>query len=148
MTLDARNDAALDSLGPMLSELGVRSKVARRLDVGGRPIGIVCVDQTEESSCWSATDVEYLDVFATRVLAPIQNGQMHARPAAREIGALTAAEGLVARLASEGLSYKAIAQRLRKSPNTVDNQLRSIRAKLRVRNQVELALACDGMMPS
>ena len=92
--------------------------------------------------------MKYLDTFTTRVLAPLQDNQMHARTVAAKIDALTPAERLVARLASEGMSYKIIAQRLGKSPNTVDNQLRSIRAKLRVNNQVELALACDRMIPA
>jgi DNA-binding CsgD family transcriptional regulator len=35
---------------------------------------------------------------------------------------------------------------LAKSTNTIDNQLRSARAKLRVRNQVELVQACSGLL--
>jgi DNA-binding CsgD family transcriptional regulator len=69
----------------------------------------------------------------TRTYTPSQ-------PAAR--AQLSNAEIRVVRLAACGLSYKEVARRLGKSPNTVDNQLRSARAKLNVRNQVELAQAC------
>jgi DNA-binding CsgD family transcriptional regulator len=45
-------------------------------------------------------------------------------------------------LAAQGLSYKEIAAKLNKSPNTVDNQLGRLRQKLGVRNQVALIRAC------
>ena len=43
---------------------------------------------------------------------------------------LTPAERMVARLVAEGLSYKEVARKLKRSFSTVDHQLRSIRAKL------------------
>ena len=49
---------------------------------------------------------------------------------------LTAAERAVVRLAALGMSYKEIAAELHKSPNTVDNQLRKIRKRLGVHNQI------------
>ena len=44
------------------------------------------------------------------------------------------------------MSYKEIARELHKSPNTVDNQLRKIREKLGVRNQIELIRACANFL--
>lgn len=51
---------------------------------------------------------------------------------------LTAAEVEAVRLAAHGLTYAEIAQQLQKSVRTIDNQLRSARAKLGARNQIEL----------
>jgi DNA-binding CsgD family transcriptional regulator len=59
---------------------------------------------------------------------------------------LTAAERAVVRLATLGMSYKEIAAELHKSPNTVDNQLRKIRERLGVRNQIELVRACADLL--
>jgi DNA-binding CsgD family transcriptional regulator len=59
---------------------------------------------------------------------------------------LTAAERAVVRLAALGMSYKEIAAELHKSPNTVDNQLRKIRERLGVRNQIELVRACADLL--
>ena len=59
---------------------------------------------------------------------------------------LTAAERAVVRLAVLGMSYKEIARELHKSPNTVDNQLRKIREKLGVRNQIELIRPCANFL--
>jgi DNA-binding CsgD family transcriptional regulator len=63
-----------------------------------------------------------------------------------KLSALTSAEIAVIRLAIRGFTYKEIASALAKSTNTIDNQLRSARAKLRVRNQVELVQACSGLL--
>jgi DNA-binding CsgD family transcriptional regulator len=44
------------------------------------------------------------------------------------------------------MSYKEIATELHKSPNTVDNQLRKIRERLGVHNQIELIRACASLL--
>jgi DNA-binding CsgD family transcriptional regulator len=123
----------------MLRRLGVRTKVARRLELGNASFGIICVDQTEERRCWGQDDQAYLDQFVVGFLSPpmaaIRSGCDKARCR------LTAAEYAVVQLAAQGLSYKEIAAKLGKSPNTVDNQLSQLRRKLGARNQVELVQA-------
>ena len=63
-------------------------------------------------------------------------------PGARAIvgwGSLTESERLTARLVAEGLTNRAIAERLYISPNTVGTHLRHVFSKLRVRSRVDLA---------
>jgi DNA-binding CsgD family transcriptional regulator len=55
--------------------------------------------------------------------------------------ALTASELRVARLASDGLSNREIAQQLFVSPRTIQAQLRSAYVKLRIASREELAQA-------
>jgi DNA-binding NarL/FixJ family response regulator len=59
---------------------------------------------------------------------------------------LTAAECAVVRLVAQGLSYKEIAAELHKPPITVDNQLRKIRERFGVHNQIELVRACSNLL--
>jgi DNA-binding CsgD family transcriptional regulator len=121
--------------------LGSKSKLARRLEVGGQVFGLICVDDTDAVRAWDTADLGYFDQFITQFFSPIVRAQVRLeRPSI--LAQLTEAEISVVRLAASGLTYKEVAQRLGKSPNTVDNQLRSARAKLNVRNQVELAQAC------
>ena len=128
----------------MRDELRVRTKLARRLDVDGQAFGIVCIDQTEESRVWSERDHLYLERFVTHFLAPILHHSLMRQPVPIQATGLrpTEAELEVVQLAAMGLSYKEIANRLGKSPRTVDNQLRNLREKLGVHNQVELIRAC------
>jgi DNA-binding CsgD family transcriptional regulator len=44
------------------------------------------------------------------------------------------------------MSYKEIAAELHKSPNTFDNQLRKIRERFGVHNQIELVRACANFL--
>ena len=106
---------------------------------------IICVDDTEEARRWEDRDHAYLNRFVNSFLAPILY-ECRAMQTQAAIGPLTDAEKAVVRLASIGLTYKQIARRLGKSPNTVDNQLRRIRAKLGVHNQVELVRASSGLI--
>jgi DNA-binding CsgD family transcriptional regulator len=121
--------------------LGSKSKLARRLEVTDKVFGLVCVDDTDAVRAWDAADMGYFDQFITEFFSPIVKAQRRLeRPLI--LAQLSAAEISAVRLATTGLTYKEVAQQLGKSPNTVDNQLRSARAKLKVRNQVELAQAC------
>jgi DNA-binding CsgD family transcriptional regulator len=148
--IDVERDPIIAQIRPIMrEELRVRTKLARRLDVDGQAFGIVCIDQTEESRVWSERDHQYLERFVTRFLAPILHHSLMQRPV--NVQTVTAqitqqkpteAELEVLQLAAMGLSYKEIAKRLGKSPRTVDNQLRSLREKLGVHNQVELIRAC------
>jgi DNA-binding CsgD family transcriptional regulator len=121
--------------------VGSKSKLARRLEVGGQVFGLICVDDTDAVRAWDAADLGYFDQFITQFFSPIVRAQVRLEKPSI-LAQLTEAEISVVRLATCGLTYKEVAQRLGKSPNTVDNQLRSARAKLNVRNQVELAQAC------
>jgi DNA-binding CsgD family transcriptional regulator len=44
------------------------------------------------------------------------------------------------------MSYKEIAAELHKSPNTFDNQLRKIRERFGVHNQIELVRGCANFL--
>ena len=121
--------------------IGSKSKLARRLDVNDQIFGLICVDDTDTVRTWEAADVRYFDQFVSEFFSPIIRAQVRfEKPSV--LAQLSMAEISVVRLAACGLTYKEVARRLGKSPNTVDNQLRSARAKLKVRNQVELARAC------
>jgi DNA-binding CsgD family transcriptional regulator len=121
--------------------LGSKSKLARRLEVDDQIFGLVCIDDTDAVREWDAADLGYFDQFITEFFSPIVRAQVRLEKPLI-LAQLSAAEISAVRLAAAGLTYKEVAQRLGKSPNTVDNQLRSARAKLNVRNQVELAQAC------
>jgi DNA-binding CsgD family transcriptional regulator len=138
---DIRNEPGLHSLRPMLDHLSTRAKMARRLEWRGSGFGIICVDQTEERRSWHGAELVYFDQFVLRFLSPIIVESRLWQACAPEV-VLSEAERRVVRLAAQGLAYKEIAAALHKSPNTVDNQLRHVRTKLGVRNQVELVRAC------
>jgi DNA-binding CsgD family transcriptional regulator len=139
--LDFDRDPRLARMRPMVRErFRTRVKLARRLEVQNARFGIICIDNTEERARWSETDHDYFDRFVSGFLGPVLHGLRGARRPS-PVGPLTETEKDVVRLAILGLSYKEIARRLGKSPNTVDNQLRRIRFKLGVHNQVELVRA-------
>jgi DNA-binding CsgD family transcriptional regulator len=116
-----------------------KSKLARRLETARHIFGMVCIDDTLTERQWPLSDINYLDQFSQRFLAPIL-GTLEDVWAPRA-SVLTSAEIAVVELAVRGFTYKEIANALGKATNTVDNQLRSARAKLGARNQVELARA-------
>jgi DNA-binding CsgD family transcriptional regulator len=103
--------------------------------------GLICIDDTDAVRGWDAADLRYFDQFITEFFSPIIRAQVRLEKPSI-LAQLSTAEISVVRLAASGLTYKEVARRLGKSPNMVDNQLRSARAKLKVRNQVELAQAC------
>jgi len=142
--IDVHRDAMVHDLRPSLDHIRTRVKLARRLEQGGRCFGIICVDQTEEHRRWRDSDLAYLDQFAVSFLSPIMVASRSCRSA--DPHSLSAAERAVVRLAALGLSYKEIARELHKSPNTVDNQLRKLRERLGVRNQIELVSVCADLL--
>jgi DNA-binding CsgD family transcriptional regulator len=121
--------------------IGSKSKLARRLEVEERQFGLICVDDTDAVRNWDAADVSYFDQFISEFFSPIVRAQIRLEKPSI-LAQLSTAEISVVRLAASGLTYKEVARQLGKSPNTIDNQLRSARAKLKVRNQVELAKFC------
>jgi len=121
--------------------IGSKSKLARRLEVEDQIFGLICVDDTDEVRGWDNTNVQFFDQFINELFSPIVRAQVRLeKPSV--LARLSVAEVSVVRLAACGLTYKEVARQLGKSPNTVDNQLRSARAKLKVRNQVELVQTC------
>jgi len=144
--IDIERDPALARMRSMIREtFRTKAKIAHRLEYRSELFGIICVDDTEEARRWEDRDHAYLNRFVNSFLAPILY-ECRAMQTQAAIGPLTDAEKAVVRLASIGLTYKQIARRLGKSPNTVDNQLRRIRAKLGVHNQVELVRASSGLI--
>jgi DNA-binding CsgD family transcriptional regulator/predicted ATPase len=75
---------------------------------------------------------------ASRLRAASVNSSGHAPQSAFGWGSLTDAEIRVARLAANGLTNREIAQRLSRSPHTVDSHLRHAFTKLGIRSRVEL----------
>jgi DNA-binding CsgD family transcriptional regulator len=141
--LDVQNDLIVRGLRPSLERFRARVKLARRLEWDDRSFGIVCIAQTEEHRRWGWGDQSYLNQFVVGFLSPLMAESRRSRDKIR--GHLTAAEYAIVRLAAQGLSYKEIAAKLNKSPNTVDSQLGRLRRKLGVRNQVALIQACTGL---
>lgn len=144
--IDVAHDPVVDNIRPVMQEvLRIRTKLARRLEVDGQVFGLLCIDQTEESRVWSEHDHRYMEQFVTSFFAPILYNSLMVSPSQPppENIHLTEAELEVVRLAATGLTYKEIAKRLQKSPNTVDNQLRLVRKRLGVRNQIELIQVCE-----
>ena len=137
--LDVAGEPMLDRMRPALERFGTRAKLARRLEHQSRVFGILCVDQTEERQRWGAQDHAYLDQFVGAFFCPLL-AESHRR--ATSSAALTEAELAVVQLAMTGASYKEIAAILKKSPNTVDNQLQTARRKLGVHNHIGFMYAC------
>jgi DNA-binding CsgD family transcriptional regulator len=142
--LDVRRDSILKDVRPALESVRTRVKLARRLEHGNRSFGMICIDQTEEHRQWNDNDLTYLDQFVLGFLSPMM--ALSRINQLKNRRSLTPAEGAVVRLAALGMSYKEIASELGKSPNTVDNQLRKIRKRFGVRNQIELVRACTHLL--
>ena len=155
---DSRFDAKLHD---MLVTAGTTSKMAAPVVFRGKSVGLICADWVGSTIPNSSALYERYESIVSEVLGPIL-------VASRELGgmpfscdrpifnaadqeqkkshtSLTAAELTVARLASSGLPYKVIADRLNKAVSTVDHQLRSIRRKLKVRTHAELAAVLVNM---
>jgi DNA-binding CsgD family transcriptional regulator len=139
--LDPRNVPGIEKIW---APVGTKAKLARRMETERRIFGLVCIDDTVAPRQWKASDAAYLDQFVMCFLGPILDS--YKTTLFPKLSALTSAEIAVIRLAIRGFTYKEIASALAKSTNTIDNQLRSARAKLRVRNQVELVQACSGLL--
>jgi DNA-binding CsgD family transcriptional regulator len=131
------------SLRSQLRSSRTRSIVVRRLAADDVPFGLVCLDWVDAHHTTTPEQLAILDLFSTRVLAPLlrQARATSPRPQGSARSLLSAAELAVAELAAEGRTYDEIAGTLDKSVHTVGHQLASARRKTGSRNNVELARA-------
>lgn len=135
----------LSDLRQSFIDAGCKSMLMQKLLWEDKPIGISCIDITVSEHEWSADEINFMQSFCTLFLGPLAgisnywfNPKLHsmfAKPTDSELKAI--------RLASEGLSYKEIADRLSKSVRTIENQFRNARKRLDARNQVELIKRCE-----
>lgn len=139
--LDIQNDPVLGTLRAVTLGRGARAKLACRIQDGGRVIGMVCVDAREPRGDWNGAGRDYLNLMTETFIAPILRASLDCEEVRAPLP-LTAAEMAVARLVAAGMTDKQVGKMLGKSPSTIDNQLRSIRAKLNVANRTQLANAC------
>ncbi len=135
----------LEEVKEVLASIQSKSMLMQRLVWDKDPIGISCVDHTLIEHEWSDDEVEFMQQFCTQFFAPLAGisnywhnptmHQMFKKPSESELDAI--------RLASEGLSYKKIAEQLNKSVRTIENQLRNARLRLNASNQAELIKKCE-----
>lgn len=137
---------------------GARSKLAWSLSNRGLPLGLICIDWVKQAIPSDSDIVGRFQDLCRDVLNPIMGASLalsvarHASACAHPeagnadpetgiaglLDRLSDAELRVAQLAASGLAYKEIAHVLNRSFSTIDHQLRSVRTKLKVRNQAEL----------
>ena len=135
----------LEDLRQPLLEVGCRSMLMQKLMWDKEPIGISCIDFTNQEHEWSQSEVRFMESFCAMFLGPLAgisnywfNPKMHnmfAKPTDSELKAI--------RLAASGLSYKEIAEKLSKSTRTIENQFRNARKRLDAKNQIELIKKCE-----
>jgi DNA-binding CsgD family transcriptional regulator len=118
--------AALDDLGAELSATDRDAAV----DVLGRTLALY----TEIGATWDALRVRR----RLRELG-VRRRLVTAEPETSGWAALTTSELTVARLVSEGLTNREVADRLFVSPHTVNSHLRHVFSKLGINSRVELA---------
>lgn len=127
--------------------LGIQSKsiAFRRLTLGGKGVGLMCLDYTDHHHVWTASDLEFVDLFTDRFLAPLAAISRHWNTPADPVSARrpTPAELAAIRLAADGLTYKHIAAQLGKSERTIENQLRNAKNTLGVSTLRELIKRCE-----
>lgn len=143
---DAGADRHLGDLGPVFHDLGTTAMLATPIRHQGIGLGLLCVDEIEGRRSWSMANQARVRGFVDRWLGPILI-QAGARAARAARSPLTPAERRCVDLQARGLSYIEIARELGKSHRTVDNQLRSARRKLGVRNGLELSRAHGRLSP-
>ncbi|WP_295684166.1 LuxR C-terminal-related transcriptional regulator [uncultured Nevskia sp.] len=133
-----------DDLRSDLIKVGTRMKIASSLHFKGATFGFLCMDHVHRSKRLSSTQFEQFRLVTGAVLGEILGaahrlGRLGEAPTERALDErLTPAERKVLALLGSGLGYKRIAQQLGRSIHTVDHQLRSIRAKLKVHTNMQL----------
>ncbi|MEO6117456.1 MAG: sigma factor-like helix-turn-helix DNA-binding protein [Methylotenera sp.] len=142
---DISNSLLLHDSIEKFDAIGSQSFLMQRFAIDGEPIGIVCVDFTNEQHVWSEEEKGFMNTYTETFLGPIagishywnkkQKHQSCGKPSSSELAAI--------RLASKGMSYKEIACNLSKSVRTIENQLRNARLTLSASNQAELINKCQ-----
>lgn len=126
----------------IISENGDTSKIAGALQAGA--CGYLVVPRVHGESCNEPSEmvglVQSVATVARGVVEVLENHRPAFLPAA-----LTERETTVARLISEGLTNKEIADRMGIQPSTVHSYTKSIFAKLHVRSRTEVAVRYIGM---
>lgn len=122
-----------------------KSMLLQKLEWDDNPIGIACIDYTNQPHSWSEDEINYMHTFCYKFLGPLAgisnywfNPKLHnmfSKPSESELIAI--------RLAAKGLTYKQIANQLNKSTRTIENQFRNARNRLNARNQIELVKKCE-----
>ncbi len=138
---DISQDGHLDSaLTTLLKLSGTHGFLSFAIKHEGNDVGLVCLDYVDKPRSWRKNQALDLYEFVANKAAPIlvAAGSLNAYSIASPFSKLTSSELVVAHVASQASSYKAIARTLNKSFSTVDHQLRSIRSKLGVKNHTEL----------
>jgi len=134
---NVKHFAGMGALNDVLLPLNTQSILATKLNYQDENLGLICLDYTVEQHRWEGKEKEVFYSFTQNYLSPILYYSKR-KKAKESPNPLSEAELEAVRLAAKGLSYKAIAKSLGKSNRTIDNQLRSARAKLDAKNQIEL----------
>ena len=142
---NVENNPDLLMLREKLIALKCKSMLMQRLVWNNKLIGIACVDHTTNDHKWNQTEVDFMDRFCTKFLAPLagisnywHNPKLHhmfKKPSESELEAI--------RLVSKGMSSKEIALQLEKSARTIENQLRHARKRLNAKTLAELISKCE-----
>ncbi|MEE8603602.1 helix-turn-helix transcriptional regulator [Euzebya tangerina] len=135
---DVREELGSSTTGQVMTELGTRAMVVRRLERAGDGNGVICVDWVDRPAELDSLQVALVEEFVTKVLQPVLR-QARSQPRHPDpLATLSDAESDVARLAAAGLTYREIADSRGTSINTVGHQLAAARRKLGVANTAAL----------
>lgn len=142
---DVTTDENLFDLKKAFLEVGCKSMLLMKLLWEQQPIGIACIDYTNETHKWNDREISFMNSFCSTFLGPLAgisnywfNPKMHtmfSKPTDSELAAI--------RLAANGLTYKQIADKLGKSTRTIENQFRNARSRLNAKNQIDLVKKCQ-----
>lgn len=142
------NVADQDQLGDLQDiflSAGCKSMLLKKLMWDDQPIGIACIDYTNQTHRWTDDEIDYMHTFCTQFFGPLAgisnhwfNPKLHSM-----FSKPTESELIAIRLAAKGLTYKEIASQLNKSSRTIENQFRNARNRLNAKNQIELVKKCE-----
>lgn len=126
--------------------IGSKSLLLQRLAFGQQPLGLISIDFTDKPHIWSAAERSCIAKFSQDFFGPLLSISRHwsLRSASRNAVRRPSDVELEAiRLAAQGLNCNDIAQKMRKSPRTIENQLRNARASLMAASLPELIRKCE-----
>lgn len=142
---NVENYPPLGGLKDVFLTAGCKSMLLTKLVWEHQPIGIACIDYTNQTHKWLSEEIDYMRIFCEKFLGPLAgmsnywfNPKLHSmftKPTESELTAI--------RLAAKGLTYKQIANQLNKSTRTIENQFRNARNRLNAKNQMELVKKCE-----